>query len=74
MLCQLLDAIGIIHYMVEIGGEVSVKGNNDKGELWKIGIDKPVSSLNLEDRQNQATIALNNQSIASSGNYRNFIK
>ena len=72
LICEMLQSLDIENYMVEIGGEVRVKGINDKQELWKIGIDKPISTENLSNRQNQAIIQLKDQAIASSGNYRNF--
>lgn len=61
---------GIENYMVEIGGEVKVKGKNDKNSLWRIGIDKPVE--NETERTLEAVVNLNNQALATSGNYRKF--
>ncbi|MBV6484189.1 MAG: FAD:protein FMN transferase [Flavobacteriales bacterium] len=61
---------GIENYMVEIGGEVKVKGKNDKNNLWRIGIDKPVE--NETERTLEAVVNLNNQALATSGNYRKF--
>lgn len=62
---------GIKNYLVEIGGEVRVKGVNNKNEKWRIGIDKPVEGsspgINIE-----ALIELDNLSVSTSGNYRNF--
>lgn len=70
VLAEFLAAKGIENYMVEIGGEVRAKGHNAKNELWKIGIDKPIS---IEaGRELQAVIALQDKSIATSGNYRKF--
>ena len=39
---RLLSSKGCTNYMVEIGGEVVVKGKNAKGKKWAIGINKPV--------------------------------
>lgn len=61
---------GIENYMVEIGGEVKVRGKNDKNKLWRIGIDKPVE--NESERTLEAVVNLENQSLATSGNYRKF--
>ena len=36
-----LETQGISNYMVEIGGEVRVRGFNPRGELWHVGINKP---------------------------------
>ena len=70
VLAEFIASKGIENYMVEIGGEVRAKGLNAKGELWKIGIDKPISIE--EGRELQAVIALQDKSIATSGNYRKF--
>ena len=61
---------GIENYMVEIGGEVKVRGKNDKNKLWRIGIDKPVE--NDSERTLEAIVNLDNQALATSGNYRKF--
>lgn len=61
---------GIENYMVEIGGELKVKGKNDKNNLWRIGIDKPIE--NETERTLEAVVNLNNQALATSGNYRKF--
>lgn len=61
----------IVNFMVEIGGEVRANGRNGKGELWRIGIDKPLTDPSLS-RELQATLNLNNQSVATSGNYRKY--
>ena len=69
---ECIEQLGIANYLVEIGGEIRTRGVNAKGEPWRVGIDKPVDDRNVQDRQLQAIIALNNQSLATSGNYRNF--
>jgi thiamine biosynthesis lipoprotein len=56
--------------MVEVGGELRVKGKNIKNKLWRIGIDKPIE--NNENRDLQAIINLDNIALATSGNYRKF--
>ena len=38
---QTLDKKGVKNYMVDIGGEVFVKGKNPKMNHWRIGINKP---------------------------------
>ncbi|MEM6844739.1 MAG: FAD:protein FMN transferase [Bacteroidota bacterium] len=62
-----LQSKGIEDFMVEIGGEVLCQGVNDKSETWRIGIDDPNQAGSMS-----AAIALNNQAIATSGNYRNY--
>ncbi|CAN5234963.1 FAD:protein FMN transferase [soil metagenome] len=66
-----LESKGIQSYMVEIGGEVRARGKNKDGELWRIGIDKPeIGARPGVDLK--AIIQLDNESMATSGNYRNF--
>ncbi len=60
---------GITDYMVEIGGEVRAIGKNKDGVYWTIGIEVP-------DERNVGqlfdAVRLQNQGMATSGNYRNF--
>lgn len=69
---RLLSSKGCTNYMVEIGGEVVVKGKNAKGKKWAIGINKPVddSTKNVSEVQN--ILHVSDCGIATSGNYRNF--
>ena len=62
-----LSRRGVRNMMVEIGGEVVARGVNPQGEVWRIGIDNPEQP----GRMNVA-LALNNQAMATSGNYMNF--
>jgi len=56
-------------YMIELGGEIRARGKNDKGEYWKIAIEKP----NFDGtRSFQTIIKLEDESIATSGNYRKY--
>ena len=64
---------GLERFMVEIGGEIRVIGNNKEGKKWKIGIDKPVVGNQPGDDM-LAVIALDNKAMATSGNYRNFFE
>jgi thiamine biosynthesis lipoprotein len=66
-----LEENKISNYMIEIGGEVLCKGKNEDGKLWSIGIENP----QFEEKggqQVQAIIQLDNQALATSGNYRKF--
>jgi len=66
------DSLGIKNYLVEIGGEIRVKGVNPNGKKWIIGIDKPIDGSEEWDRQLEASISLTDKAIATSGNYRKF--
>lgn len=61
---------GCDNYLVEIGGEIRASGLNSRGEAWRIQIDSPESGLTGHKRLR--VISLDNASVASSGNYRNY--
>lgn len=63
-----LSRVNISNYMIEIGGEVYCHGVNRKGEIWSIGIESP----NNINQGFLGIVNLNNQAIATSGDYRNF--
>jgi thiamine biosynthesis lipoprotein len=71
VICRLFDKSGLKNYLVEIGGEVRVKGT--KGErMWKIGIDRPADNNMIPGNDLQAVVSLKDKSLATSGNYRKF--
>lgn len=66
-----LEANGVSNYLIELGGEIRSKGENKaKHKPWVVGIEAVDS--NLENRSYEATIAIKNKGMASSGNYRKF--
>lgn len=65
-----LESLGVHNYLVEIGGDLRAKGHNAEGTPWKIGIEKPVP----EQRAVQLIIQLQDQGMATSGDYRNFFE
>mgnify|MGYP000873070111 CR=1 FL=1 len=66
---RFLEKKNVQHYLVEIGGEIRAKGKNNKGNFWKVAIEKP----NTDGSQSfQTAIELVNESMATSGNYRKF--
>jgi len=71
VLSKFFDGLGIKSYLIEIGGEVRVKGDKG-GVLWRIGIDKPEDNNMLPGNNLQAVISLKDRSLATSGNYRKF--
>lgn len=67
---ELLDAQGIEHYLIEIGGEMRSRGHNQDDLPWRIAIEEPTPGT----RRARKIIQLSGQSIATSGNYRNFFE
>jgi thiamine biosynthesis lipoprotein len=71
IICRFFNNLGIKNYLVEIGGEVRAKGKKG-GNLWRIGIDKPVDNNNSPGRELEAIIKISDKALATSGNYRKF--
>lgn len=65
-----LESKNINNYLVEIGGEIRVKGvNPEKLTHWKVGIEEP----NFEEKQViLKAITLKDEAMATSGTYRKF--
>ena len=47
VVAALFDRCGVRNYMVEIGGEIVVKGMNPKRSQWSIGINKPIDDSSV---------------------------
>lgn len=69
---RFLDSKGIKNYMIDIGGELVVKGKNAQQESWRIGINKPIDDSLSVNQELQTIIEINQGGMATSGNYRNF--
>ena len=67
-----LESQGITNYMVEIGGEVRVRGTNPRGELWHVGINKPNDDPASISNDIEQVIQITQLAMATSGNYRNY--
>ena len=67
---RLLDERHIRSYLVEIGGELRARGVKGDGSSWNVAIERPLS----DERMLQDVVALRDASIATSGDYRNFME
>ena len=72
IVANVLKSFGITNYMVEIGGEITMRGTNEKGDCWRIGIDKPTDDALAMNRELQLILSICDKAVATSGNYRNF--
>ena len=63
-----LEKLGRFDYLVEIGGEIRAAGERPKGGAWRVAIERP----QIEGRAIQSIIELDNQAMATSGDYRIF--
>lgn len=73
VIANLLEARGIQDYLVEIGGEMKVKGRKGNGNPWRVAIEKPTpftsevqKILDIHEQQGTA--------IMTAGTYRNFFE
>ncbi len=69
---EMLARNGATDYMVEIGGEIALRGSNPRGEKWRIMVDAPVEGADGPVHEELAVVALTDCGVATSGNYRNF--
>lgn len=67
---ELVEQNGFHNYLVEIGGEMRLKGFKHTGELWHIAIEKPVS----DERSVHQVVVPRDNAVATSGNYRNYFE
>ncbi len=65
-----LSGKGYKNYLVEIGGEVVVKGGKGN-DAWRIGIDQPKIEQSVE-RGFEAILQIRDVALATSGDYRNY--
>ena len=67
---ELLDARALPDYLVEIGGEMRMRGANARSEPWAIAIETP----DRDARSVQTVVHLSDAAMATSGDYRNFFE
>lgn len=65
---RVLEENSVSHFLVEIGGEVRVRGKSSGGSAWRIGIEAPIAG----ERRLHTILSLEASSLASSGDYRNY--
>ncbi len=73
MIGYFFDSMQIDNYLIDIGGEVTARGQKPNNVPWKVGIEKPAKDPNNQ-RNLSAVIELKNLSVATSGNYRKFFE
>lgn len=72
LLAGVMNQKGITNYMIELGGEIRVKGRRQPGnEKMKIGIESPAGD-EFAGGNIQKIITLDHGAITTSGNYRRF--
>ncbi len=67
---QYFEKLGVVNYLVDIGGEARGLGKSNSGEAWKLAINKPIEGSRLTEME--LVVQLDGKSIATSGSYRQF--
>ena len=71
LIADMLQRNGATDLMVEIGGEIAIRGYNPEGKEWRIQIDAPVESQ-TPVHTSAGMSRITDAGMATSGNYRNF--
>ena len=69
-MAALLEQAPAQNYLVEIGGEMRLRGSKPDGAPWRIGIEAP----DREQRAVYDALALTDAAVATSGDYRNYVE
>lgn len=70
MIAQFLDHRGYNSFLAEVGGEMVARGTKPDGKKWTVGLNTPLESAATDDIFSK--VALQDEAITTSGNYRNF--
>lgn len=68
LIAEYIELQGVNNYLVEIGGEMRLKGFKATGELWHVAIEKPITA----ERSVHQVIIPKDNAVATSGDYRNY--
>lgn len=69
-IASLLERRGYQRFLVEVGGELRLKGLNPAGNQWRLAIEKP----DPMGRSIAQIISVSDQAVATSGDYRNYFE
>lgn len=70
-IAAVLEAVGILNYLVEIGGELQTRGHKPDGSYWRIGIERPLPG----GRKVQKALSIGQDAttaVMTSGTYRHY--
>lgn len=68
---EYLFSKGIDIYLVEIGGDLVVRGDKPDGSKWRIGLENPAASM-YDGQQWEFYVEIEDIGLATSGNYRRY--
>lgn len=67
---DVLDELGIKNFMLEVGGELQLRGHSPRGDAWRIAIERPEQGRGGF----QTAVNVSNVGVATSGDYRNYFE
>jgi FAD:protein FMN transferase len=70
LVAERLEARGIVDHLVDLGGDMRVRGHRPDGDRWRIAVERPDPST----RDIFTIIEVGDNSLATSGSYRNFFE
>jgi thiamine biosynthesis lipoprotein len=70
LIAEYFESKGFHDFLIEIGGEMRLKGFKHTGELWHVAIEKPLS----EERSVHQIIIPKDNALATSGDYRKYFE
>ena len=71
MITNYLTSMGIENFLVDIGGELCIRGKRAPNQKWRVGIQKPTTNKE-EEIAAEDIMELTDIAVATSGNYRNY--
>lgn len=72
LVADILARNGAVNAMVEIGGDVALRGKSPRGDAWRLQIDVPADEDGAPRHEPLEIIEATDCGVATSGNYRNF--
>ncbi|MGO1245904.1 MAG: FAD:protein FMN transferase [Oceanisphaera sp.] len=72
VISEYLSEQGLTNHLVEIGGELRLSGHNRHNKPWTVAVEKPHNSDSRSDELVQQVLVAGNNSVATSGDYRNY--
>jgi thiamine biosynthesis lipoprotein len=66
LIAKRFEALGIVRYLIEIGGEVRGRGHSELGRPWRVAIERPEPGRPVP----YAIVELDGMAVSTSGDYR----
>jgi thiamine biosynthesis lipoprotein len=67
-IAERFENLGIVDYLIELGGEVRARGRSPAGRPWRVAVEAPLSG----ERKPYTLVELDELAVSTSGDYRDF--